>query len=228
MHKNVLELLIYTHTHSLTHKHRDCAMQASQKVNSIAKSKTLQYTYSAYVCAYMHTHTRVKILQILHISQFFHTKTGTHTYTLSPRTPKSAKRERGKEDRLLAFKTQKVLMLAIDWYLSSVRWGECMHNHNYRGLWSLIYSRFIFVDAFHLYSLALWTWKGRFPFTLLRSVAACCHITFVSQFHSLPPLPLLPLSLCISIHPSTPPSIKSIHISGKLPCPLIEDTLLNI
>lgn len=118
-------------------------------------------------------------------------------------------------------------MHAIDWYLSSVRWGVCMHNHNYRWVWSLIYSRFIFVDAFHLYSLALWTWKVRFTFTLLRSDAACCHITFILQSFILS-LPLfLYLSVYLSIHPY-PPSIKSIHVSGKLPCPLIEDTVMNI
>lgn len=82
------------------------------------------------------------------------------------------------EDRLLAFKTAKVLTPAIDWYLSSARWGERMHNHNYRELWSLIYSWFIFVNAFHLYSLALWSWKDRFPFTLLRSDAACSRVSF--------------------------------------------------
>lgn len=126
------------------------------------------------------------------------------TNTLTRRNPEPASRER--KDRLLAFKALKVLMLAIDWYLSSVRWGERMHNHNYRGLWSLIYSWFIFVDAFHLYSLALWSWKDRFPFTLLRSDAACCHKTFVLECH-------FP-SLCIHS------SIHKIHISGKLPWPL--------
>lgn len=121
----------------------------------------------------------------------------THTHTNQERLWIC---RRAKEDRLLAFKSQKVLMLSIDWYLSSVRWGERMHNHNYRWVRSLICSGFIFVDAFHLYSLVLWTQKRRFPSTRKRRRVS-----------------LSPLSSPADRPASIPPAVSK----GKWTCPFV-------
>lgn len=122
-----------------------------------------------------------------------------HTHAHKSRRPVKFAGEEG-GGGLLAFKMQKVLMPAIDWYLSSVRWSECMHNHNYGWVRSLISIPFIFVDAFHLYSLGLWKKEKkknrRLPFTLQRSD---------EEFYC---LSLIFLYICLSVR--TPTTLSAV------------------
>ena len=101
MHKIVLELFhkdahtdTDTHRHTQTHTdNMDGTMQASQKVNGKDKSKTLQHSYSACLCA----RTNFKP-DITHPTVFYthtkkpHTHTHTHQEELSLQGEREQKR----------------------------------------------------------------------------------------------------------------------------------------